>query len=118
MKTAIALMLSVGLLFAAGTGCKKSQNDGQAETGQANQFTQSYKIEPKNFNANLRRLAPPKPGESSQALVLRFFVDNGVVMEPPSAVMLDEIGNRLLVRAAESERKKIQALFERIEKGP
>ena len=116
MKVAIALVLSLSLIFAVGTGCKK-KSDGKAETGQANQFTHSYKIDTKIFTANLRKLAAPKPGESTQALLLRYFVENGVAMEPPSAVMLDEMGNRLLVRAAEPERQKIQALFERIEKG-
>ena len=116
MKTIFALVLSLGLIFILGAGCKK-QSDGKIETGQANQFTQSYKIESKIFIANLRRLATPKAGESTQALLLRFFLENGVNMEPPSAVMLDEKGNRLLVRAAEPERQKIQALFERIQKG-
>jgi len=116
MKTIIALVLGLGLIFTTGTGCKK-QSDGKIETGQANQFTQSYKIETKTFIANLRRLAAPKPGEANQALLLRYFVENGVAMEPPSAVMLDEMGSRLLVRAAEPERQKIQALFERIQKG-
>jgi len=116
MKPTTALILGLVLIFTTGTGCKK-QSDGKTETGQAHQFTQSYKIETKTFIANLRRLAAPKAGESNQALLLRYFVESGVAMEPPSAVMLDEIGNRLLVRAAEPERPKIQALFERIEKG-
>jgi hypothetical protein len=116
MKTAIALVLGLALIFTTGPGCKK-QSDGKTETGQSNQFTQSYKIETKTFIANLRRLAAPKPGESNQALLLRYFVENGVTMAPPSAVMLDEIGSRLLVRAAEPERQKIQSLFEQIEKG-
>ena len=116
MKTAIAFILSLSLILSGGAGCKK-QTDGKAETGQANQFTQSYKIEGKTFVANLRRIAAPKPGESLQALILRFFVENGVTMEPSSAVILDEMGNRLLVRATEPDRQKIQGLFERIQKG-
>ena len=116
MKRAIGLLLSLGLIFCGLTGCKKP-SDGKPESGQANQFTQSYKIESKTFIANLKRIAAPKPGESNQALLLRCFVENGVIMEPPSAVMLDEISSRMLVRATESERQKIQALFERIVKG-
>jgi len=116
MKTIIILGLGAGMMLAGITGCKK-QSDGHAETGQANQFTQSYKIESKAFIAKLRRITPPQPGESNQALLLRCFIENNVVMDPPSAVLIDEIGNRVLVRATESERQKIQALIERIEKG-
>ncbi|MSR65752.1 MAG: hypothetical protein EXS24_00045 [Pedosphaera sp.] len=116
MKTTIALILGAALIFTGTTGCKKP-SDGKSETGQADQFTQSFKVETKTFVDNLKRLATAQPGESNQAVLKRFFVENGVAMDPPSDVILDEIGNRVLVRATEPERQKIQALFERIQKG-
>ena len=116
MQKIITIILGLGLLLAGVTGCKKKA-DSPAVAGQENQFTQSINIDPKVFVPSLRGLLPPKPGESSKALLLRYLVENGVAMEPPSDVMVDEIGNRVLVRATESQRQKIKELFDRIEKG-
>ena len=38
-------------------------------------------------------------------------------METPADVIIDEIGKRVLVRAPETQKEKVQALFDRIEKG-
>ena len=112
MRTIIALALGLGLIFAGATGCKP-KNEAQP----AGLFTKSYKINTATFVGNLKRMAGKKPGESNQQAALRFFHENNLVQEPQATVLLDEIGNRLLVRSNESERQKIQALFERIEKG-
>ena len=110
MRTIIALAL--GLIFAGPTGCKPKN-----EARPADLFTQSYKINTATFVGNLKRMAGKKPGESNQQAALRFFHENNLVLGSQETVLLDEIGSRLLVRSNESERQKIQALFERIEKG-
>lgn len=115
-KLFLLVSISLGLVFGP-AGCSKPKSDGAAETGQANQITISQKIDSKVFVANLRRLGGPKPGESNQALLARYFVDNGVKMDPPSAVLIDEIGSRVLVRATEPDRAKILTLLQHLTTG-
>ncbi len=116
MKTVITIILGFGLMFAGVTGCKK-QNDAQSLSGEPKFFSQSFKVEPRAFISNLRKITPPKPGEPDRALLIRFYTENGINMEPPADVMIDEIGKRLLVRAQETQKEKVLALFDRIEKG-
>ncbi len=119
MKTLLTVAVSLGLLCTAGLGCKK-QNNETADASQAqgvSLFSRSYPINSATFAANLRRVAAPKGRESNQDMMVRFFKENGITVDPPAAVLLDEGGNRLLVRAPESEKEKVQALFERIQKG-
>lgn len=116
MKTIIAIIVGLGLMLTGVTGCKK-QNDSQSSPGEPKLFSQSFKVEPRAFTSNLRKIDPPKPGEPDRALLIRFFSENGVSMETPADVIIDEIGKRVLVRAPETQKEKVQALFDRIEKG-
>lgn len=119
MKTILTVAISLGLLFTGAVGCKKHNNEA-ADTSQAqgvSMFSRSYPITTATFVAKLRQIAAPKGRESNQDLMIRFFKENGITIDPPAAVLLDEGGNRLLVRAPESEKEKVQALFERIQNG-
>ena len=119
MKTLLTVAISLGLLFTGTVGCRKHNNEA-ADTSQAqgvSLFSRSYPINTATFVGNLRRIAAPKGRESNQDLLIRFFKENGVAMDPPAALLLDEGGNRLLVRAPEPEKDKVQALFARIQKG-
>ena len=119
MKTILTATLALGLICTGAIGCKPHNND-QAGAG-TNQpehlFTRSYKIATATFVGNLKNLAAPKAGESNQQLLIRYFKENNVVIEPPAALLLDEQGNRLLVRASETDKDKIQALFDKIQNG-
>ena len=118
MKKLLMMATMLALVFGDTLGCKKHDAaSGSAGQGQAPMFTQSYSIDAKAFVANLRRIATPKERESNQELLLRFFKENNVAMDPPAALLVDENGNRLLIRAPESEKARIQTLFQKIQRG-
>lgn len=119
MKKLLTVALSLGLLLSGAVGCKKNKPEA-ADTSEAQGiplFSQSYPADPATFVPNLKRLAAPRGGESNQNLLARFFKENNIAIDPPAAVFLDEGGKRLLVRAPQSDKEKVQALVERIQKG-
>jgi hypothetical protein len=108
----ILLLLSIS--FTLALACVAGSTNATVQTTEP-LLTRSFdKFDIGTFVHNLRQLAPPKQGESNQALLLRYFKENNVEVEKPGAVFLDEKGKRLLVRAAKAQLDRIQALFERI----
>ena len=66
---------------------------------------------------SLKELAGANPNnldESNQALLVRYFKNNQVVVEKPGSVLLDEKGNRLVIRTTKTQHEEIRKLFELI----
>ena len=117
MKTLIQLVVGLALISLLTAGCGGGKGEAGSGQGQPESlFSCSYKISPGNFVRNLKALTAPAAGESNQQLLLRFFKENNVAIEPPAAVLLDEMGNRLLVRVPETEKEKVEALVGKIQK--
>ena len=110
MKILLAIILGLGLVLAS---VGAPTNETTTASGER-LLTRSYKIDTEAFVKSLKRLAPPKTGESNQDLVVRFFNENRVETQRPTSIFLDEKGSRLLVRATKTEQEKIQTLFKKI----
>jgi hypothetical protein len=77
----------------------------------------NYKIKSETFLPSLKELAGATPNnvdESNQALLVRYFKNNHVVVEKPGSVLLDEKGNRLLIRTTKTQQEEIRKLFQLI----
>jgi hypothetical protein len=111
MKTLLLLSITFVLVFAGVAGTTNSTVQTSAPL-----LERSFdKLDLKKFVHNLQQLTPPKPDESSQALLVRYFKEHNVVVEKPGAVFLDEKGSRLLVWATKAQLDEVEALFRKIQ---
>jgi len=110
MKSLLVLLLGLSLVLPSFCG---STNETTTASG-AHLLTRSYKISPDAFVQNLKKLAPPKSGESNQQLLVRFFKENHIEILKPAAVFLDEKKERLLVRTTQTDMDQIESLIQKI----
>lgn len=111
MKALFTFIIGFGLVLTSFGG---STN----ETASAGQLiTRTYKVGTETFVSHLKHLAPARPAESNQELLLRFFKQEHIVMQQPATVLLDEKKGKLLVRTTQSDQDKIAVLIQKIVSG-
>ena len=108
MKPLFTFILGFGLVL---TGLAGTTNE-MAPAGDL--ITRRYNVNTQTFVSHLKHLAPARPSESDQDLLLRFFKQEHVEMEKPAAVLLDEKTGKLIIRAKRSDQDKVEALVARI----
>jgi len=96
MKAILAIFIGLSLLLTS-FGC--SRNDTEIveclHTVSADTFVR------------LRYLVPPKPGESNQALLIRYLDEQHIKIKNPPIILLDEKSGRLMIIAPRADQDKI-----------
>lgn len=111
MKALFTFIIGFGLvLMSLGGSTNETASAGQL-------ITRTYKVSTETFVSHLKHLAPARPAESNQELLLRFFKQEHIVMQQPATVLLDEKKGKLLVRTTQSDQDKIAVLIQKIVSG-
>jgi len=111
MKALLTLTSAFSLVLASFAGSTNEPTTASSDR----LLVREYKIKSDTFVRSLKQLEvanPNDPGESNQALLVRYFKNKQVVVEKPGSVFLDEKGNRLIIRTTKVQQEKIQMLFE------
>jgi len=96
MKKILSIFITLSLILSS-YGC--SRND--TELGEC-----VYKVNTETFE-RLRCLVPPKPGESNQALLIRYLDEQHIKTKNPPIIFLDEKNGTLKVMAIGADQDKI-----------
>jgi hypothetical protein len=113
IKALFTLTSAFSLVLASLAGSTNETANASSDSLQ----TCEYKIKFDAFVRSLKELASANPNnleESNQALLVRYFRNNQVVVEKPGSVLLDEKGNRLLIRTTKTQQEEIRKLFQLI----
>ena len=104
MKTLLTFIIGVGLALTS----FGDQTDSPAADGL---FSHAYKVETQTFVSRLRKLAPPKPGESNQELLRRFLQEQHLTFQKPAGVFFNEKHGVVSVHGTKDDLEKADVLI-------
>ena len=108
MNTPLASLLGLSLALAL-SGIAGPTNENTKASVQ-NLHTRQFKVSTDTLMRNVRKLLPPKAGESNHDLLVRFFKEKKVDIQKPATLSLDEKKGVLLVRTSLGDLDKIEDL--------
>ena len=77
-------------------------------------FTHVINLDVGDFLTKLKKVAPPAKNESNRQLMVRFFKENGVRIEPPCSVYLNDSRGTLLLYNTLGEIDKTELLVNKV----
>ena len=108
MKTLFAIIMSLGLV-SVGICDTTNQSADSSQSPLHGLIQHKYAVEV--FVTNLKKLTPPKSGESDYSLVLRYLKQNKIEIQKPGAIFLNDRLHQLYVMAPKADQEKIEALI-------
>ncbi|MGH7953776.1 MAG: tetratricopeptide repeat protein [Limisphaerales bacterium] len=112
MKTLFTIIISLGLV-SVGMSDTTNAPAGSSQSQSAGLVQKEY--DAGIFVDKLKTKLTPQAGESDYSLVLRYLKQNGVEVQKPEAIFLNERKHQLYVRASKSEQEKIEALIVKLQ---
>jgi hypothetical protein len=107
MKTLLALLLGLGLLFPSFGGPTNETASASSE----HLLSRFYRIDPDAFVGNLKKSVSAEAGDSNQDLLVRLFNENHIQLEKPSAVLLDEKRRVLSITTTKADQDRIERIL-------